>query len=233
MIGRINSFQSLGAVDGPGIRYVIFMQGCNMRCKYCHNPETWDKHLGKEYTPEEVLNKIINYKEYFGEKGGVTVSGGEPLLQSKFIKELFKLCKKNGINTCLDTSGTILDDEVKELLKYTDIVLLDIKFTNEKDYKEITLANYLDVLKFLEYLNDQNIKTIIRQVILTNINDTDENIEKLNILKNRYSCIEKIELLPFKKICEVKYNKLNINFPFKDICETPNELIIKLSKKLK
>lgn len=233
MIGRINSFQSLGAVDGPGIRYVIFMQGCNMRCKYCHNPETWDKHLGKEYTPEEVLNKIINYKEYFGEKGGVTVSGGEPLLQSKFIKELFKSCKKNGINTCLDTSGTILDDEVKELLKYTDIVLLDIKFTNEKDYKEITLANYLDVLKFLEYLNDQNIKTIIRQVILTNINDTDENIEKLNILKNRYSCIEKIEFLPFKKICEVKYNKLNINFPFKDICETSNELIIKLSKKLK
>lgn len=233
MIGRINSFQSLGAVDGPGIRYVIFMQGCNMRCKYCHNPETWDKHLGKEYTPEEVLNKIINYKEYFGEKGGVTVSGGEPLLQSKFIKELFKLCKKNGINTCLDTSGTILDDEVKELLKYTDIVLLDIKFTNEKDYKEITLANYLDVLKFLEYLNDQNIKTIIRQVILTNINDTDENIEKLNILKNRYSCIEKIEFLPFKKICEIKYNNLNINFPFKDICETSNELIIKLSKKLK
>ena len=181
MIGRINSFQSLGAVDGPGIRYVVFMQGCNLRCKFCHNPETWDCNLGETYTPEEVFSRVIKYKEYFGENGGITVSGGEPLLQSKFVYQLFELCKKNGINTCLDTSGTILNDSVKELLSVTDIVLLDIKFTNDLDYINITKANYQNVLLFLEYLDKQNIKTIIRQVIIPSVNDNDENISNLKI----------------------------------------------------
>ena len=132
--GHINSIQSLGTVDGPGIRFVVFMQGCNLRCGCCHNPDTWELFEGKTYRPSEILKKAERYKSYFGEIGGITLSGGEPLLQADFVTELFRLCQENGINTCLDTSGSIFDDSAKEVLKYTDRVLLDIKYTNEEMY---------------------------------------------------------------------------------------------------
>ena len=133
-VGRIHSFQSLGTVDGPGIRFVAFLSGCNLRCKCCHNPDTWLIKDGKEYDAESVVQKVLRQKEYFGNKGGITLSGGEPLLQASFCTEIFRLCKQNGVNTCLDTSGSILNKQELDLLDFTDRVLLDIKYTNDKDY---------------------------------------------------------------------------------------------------
>ena len=133
--GRIHSFQSLGTVDGPGIRFVAFMQGCNLRCSCCHNPDTWDCYAGTVYTASDVVSKAERFREYFGEKGGITVSGGEPLLQADFVREVFRLCHEKGINTCLDTSGCILNDSVKALLDETDRVLLDIKYDYEDSYR--------------------------------------------------------------------------------------------------
>lgn len=233
MIGKINSICSLGTVDGPGIRYVIFLQGCNLRCGYCHNPETWNNCEGNDVTTEELINKIIKYKSYFKDNGGVTVSGGEPLLQAKFVTDLFKKCHENGINTCLDTSGNIFNEDVKELLNHTDLVLLDVKFTNEEDYLEYTLGSYNKVINFLSYLDSNNNKVILRQVIVPTLNDSNDNILKLKELANTYKCVSNIELLPFKKICQSKYDNLNINFKF-NIYDTPSkDLMDKLNKYLK
>ncbi len=213
-LGKIHSFQSLGTVDGPGVRYVVFMQGCNLRCSCCHNPDTWNLNGAKTYTAEEVVKNVCRYKEYFGKDGGITVSGGEPLLQAEFIKNLFALCKKNGVNTCLDTSGSIVNEEVSSLLNFTDRVLLDIKYTNEKHYVKFVGCELKKVLEFLKVLNERKIKTTIRQVIIPTINDTEENILRLKEIVNEHPCVDKVELLPFKKICQTKYDSLNIKFPF-------------------
>ncbi len=231
--GKIHSFQSLGTVDGPGVRFVVFMQGCNLRCKCCHNPDTWDKSGGTEYTATEIIEKALRFREYFGSEGGITLSGGEPLLQSEFAEEIFRLAKSNGINTCLDTSGSILNDSVKELLKVTDIVLLDYKYTNDEQYIENVGCEKKKIDAFLSYLNERKIPTIIRQVIIPTLNDNAENIERLKLLKREFSCIEKIELLPFRKICKSKYDNLGIPFPFAHI-ETPSkEKMEELNKILK
>ena len=134
VVGQVHSIQSLGTVDGPGLRFVVFLQGCNLRCGCCHNPDTWEMHSDKQFTADEIVEKALHYKEYFGEKGGITLSGGEPLLQAEFCYEIFKHCHENGINTCLDTSGSILNDKVKNLLTETDRVLLDIKYTDDDLY---------------------------------------------------------------------------------------------------
>ncbi|MBQ4060691.1 MAG: 4Fe-4S cluster-binding domain-containing protein, partial [Bacilli bacterium] len=136
MIGKIHSIQSLGTLDGPGIRFVVFMQGCNLRCHCCHNPDTWEVNNGKEISDEDLINKAIRYKEYFKDNGGITVSGGEPLLQAKFVYEVFKKAHENNINTCLDTSGCILNEDIKLLLSHTDKVLLDIKYCNDDLYQK-------------------------------------------------------------------------------------------------
>jgi pyruvate formate lyase activating enzyme len=154
-MGRIHSFQSLGTVDGPGIRSVIFFQGCNLRCKCCHNPDTWQYDQGQEITAQEIVNKVLRFKTYFGKNGGITLSGGEPLLQVGFAKEIFTLCHENGIHTCMDTSGSILTDDVKDLLSETDRVLLDIKYTNDTDYRENAGCGIQTPLAFLDYLNEK------------------------------------------------------------------------------
>lgn len=228
--GKIHSFQSLGTLDGPGLRCVVFMQGCNLRCVYCHNPDTWSLNSENEYTPSELFEKIKRYKNYFGKEGGVTFSGGEVLLQSDFVKEVFKLCKKEEISTCIDTSGSIINDSVKELLEYTDVCLLDIKMTNEDDYKKYTKGSFLKTLEFLELLQKNKIRTWIRQVIISGITNNEENIKKLKEIKEKYSCIEKIELLPFRKLCAEKYEKMGIDFPVKDVPETSEETITELNK---
>lgn len=220
--GRIHSVQSMGTLDGPGVRYVVFLQGCNLRCKCCHNPDTWELAGGTLYTPRETVEKALRFKEYFANGGGITVSGGEPLLQSEFVYEVFKLCHNHEINTCLDTSGSILNENIKKLLSETDRVLLDIKYTADDLYKENVGCSYEKPLEFLAYLDSAEIKTTIRQVIIPGINDNEENIEKLNSLKREYSCIDKIELLPFKKICQTKYDIMGIEFPFGHI-ETPDK----------
>lgn len=213
--GYIHSFQSLGTVDGPGVRFVVFFQGCNLRCKCCHNPDTWER-IGdsKEYTAVEVAHKVIRYKEYFKGVGGITLSGGEPLLQAEFAKDIFTLCKEEGINTCLDTSGSVSGDEVLSLLDVTDRVLLDIKYTDEAMYKENAGCSLSKVLDFLKILNEKGIPTTLRQVVIPTVNDSEDNIIKLKEIAMAHKCVDKIELLPFRKICQTKYDQMNMIFPF-------------------
>ena len=212
--GKVNSIQTLGTLDGPGVRFVVFLQGCNLRCGCCHNPDTWHINGGTVYSAEEIAAKAKRYKSYFKNEGGITVSGGEPLLQAKFVKELFELCHKDGINTCLDTSGSIMNDDVKSLLDVTDYVLLDIKYTNNEDYKAHVGCELSKPLEFLKLLSEKNIPTVIRQVIIPTLNDNEDNILKLKEISKNYGNIKKTELLPFKKICAAKYENLKIPFKF-------------------
>lgn len=233
MNGRIHSIQSLGTLDGPGIRFVVFVQGCCLRCGCCHNPDTWDIFGGSEVTPEEIVLKAKRYTEYFGTDGGITVSGGEPLLQPRFVKELFSLCKAEGINTCLDTSGCILDESVKELLSVTDRVLLDIKYTSDELYKKHVGCGFDKPLEFLEYLNEKQIPVTLRQVIIPTLNDNEENVISLREIARNHKCVDGVELLPFKKICTVKYDKMGIVFPFSNIDEPKREDMERLNGILK
>ena len=214
LIGKVNSIQTLGTLDGPGVRFVVFMQGCNLRCGCCHNPETWETAGGTEYSVTELADKTERYREYFKDNGGITLTGGEPLLQAEFVSELFKECHKRGINTCLDTSGSILNDSVKEALSHTDRVLLDIKYTSDEDYKKYVGCSIDKPLKFLDYLNKQKIPTTVRQVIIPTLNDSKESILRLKSIVSNHACIDKIELLPFKKLCQTKYDNLNLEFKF-------------------
>ena len=214
MIGNVHSIQSLGTLDGPGVRFVVFLQGCNLRCGCCHNPDTWDFDDKKLYTPPEIIKMACRYKEYFGADGGITISGGEPLLQAEFVREVFTLAHAEGINTCLDTSGSILTDKVKEVLDVTDRVLLDIKYTTDELYRTHVGCSITAPLRFLDYLEEKGIKTTVRQVTIPTLNDDAESVKALKELTRGYTCIDKIELLPFKKICQVKYDEMGIVFPF-------------------
>ncbi|MBQ2863553.1 MAG: pyruvate formate lyase-activating protein [Clostridia bacterium] len=220
ILGHINSIQTLGTLDGPGVRFVAFMQGCNLRCGCCHNPDTWSRGGGIQYTAEMLFERALRYRSYFGEEGGVTLSGGEPLLQADFAREFFSYCKDAGLNTCLDTSGNILDDKVKELLSVTDRVLLDIKYAADELYKKHVGCSIDAPLEFLRYLDLKGIKTTLRQVVIPTLNDDESNTEFLKSLIRSYHCIDKVELLPFKKICKVKYDRMRLPFAF-DKYETP------------
>lgn len=212
--GRIHSIQSLGTLDGPGVRFVAFLQGCHLRCKCCHNPDTWDRNGGTEYTPEALVEKVKRYREYFGDKGGITLSGGEPLLQAEFVREVFALCRREGIHTCLDTSGSILTDTVKAALAETDRVLLDWKYTEDVLYREHVGCRLEAVEAFLAYLNGQKISVTLRQVIIPTVNDTEDNVCRLRAVADAHPCVDKVELLPFRTICRTKYDSLGIPFPF-------------------
>ena len=228
--GFVSSIQSMGTLDGPGIRYVVFLQGCNLRCGCCHNPETQPLKGGTEYAAEEIIEKALRFKTYFGKEGGITLSGGEPILQAEFAAEIFTLAHEKGINTCLDTSGSILNDEIKSLLLYTDRVLLDIKYTDEDSYKEYVGCAYAPVLEFLSYLEEKGIKTTLRQVIIPTKNDNEGNILKLKAIADAHSCVDKIELLPFRKICQVKYDDMKLEFPFSSIPEPTKDVMDSLKK---
>jgi len=228
MTGRIHSFQSLGTLDGPGVRFVVFMQGCPLRCGCCHNPDTWDVNGGTEYTAEDIVRRAVRYREYFGSDGGVTVSGGEPLLQADFVREFFALCRDTGLDTCLDTSGCMLNTDVSALLDVTDRVLLDIKYTTDALYRAHVGCGMDGVLEFLAELDQRGIPTTLRQVIIPSINDTEENIRALKAIADAHGCVEKIELLPFRKICQVKYDQLDIRFPFGDIPEPSRDVMREL-----
>ncbi len=214
MTGRIHSIQSLGTVDGPGVRFVAFLQGCPLRCKCCHNPDTWSLDGGKEYTAAQLVDMASRYREYFGEKGGITLSGGEPLLQSEFAREVFALCRQRGIHTCLDTSGCVSDPSAERLLEVTDRVLLDIKYTDEESYRQHVGCSLTEVLDFLAQLDRRQIPTTLRQVIIPSVNDTVENMAALKALAASHPCVDGVELLPFRKICQVKYDNMGLSFPF-------------------
>ena len=231
--GFIHSIQSLGTVDGPGVRFVVFLQGCNLRCGCCHNPDTWQLNSGTQYTAQQIADRATNYKNYFGSLGGITLSGGEPLLQAEFAYEVFSLCKQNGINTCLDTSGSILNEQVKQLLTVTDRVLLDIKYTNSSDYQEYVGCKLDKPLEFLAYLSEQKIPTTMRQVIIPTLTDNPENIKKLKQIADGYPVVDKIELLPFRKICQTKYDSMKIDFRFGDLPEPTADKMDELNKLLK
>lgn len=211
--GRIHSHESFGTVDGPGIRYVIFMQGCPLRCRFCHNPDTWNpKDFKREETPEETFKEILKYKNFI-KKGGVTITGGEPLLQAEYVKEVFALCKKEGIHTALDTSGYIFNDTVKEALNYTDLVLLDIKCIDENIHKNLTSVELNPILKFLEYLKSINKKIWIRHVVVPEITDDDKLLEKTaDFIKSIGEIVEKVEILPYHTLGKYKWEQLGLKY---------------------
>ena len=233
IMGRVHSIQSMGTLDGPGVRFVIFLKGCPLRCKCCHNPDTWDAEGGKEYSAEELVKKALRFKEYFGREGGVTISGGEPLLQADFVRNVFELCHESGLNTCLDTSGCILNHKVRALLDVTDRVLLDIKYTTDALYRENVGCSIDTPMAFLDYLCEKNIPTTVRQVIIPTQNDSDESILSLKKIVDTHPNVDKVELLPFRKICQVKYDNMNINFPFGNIPEPQKELMAHLNELIK
>lgn len=219
MKGFVHSIQSLGTVDGPGVRFVAFLSGCPLRCACCHNPDTWEAGVGDVYTPTELFQKANRFRDYFGKEGGVTLSGGEPLLQADFCKEYFSICKEAGLHTCLDTSGCMLTPAGKELLSVTDRVLLDIKYASEEDYRRYVGCSLSAPLDFLAYLNGAGIKTTLRQVVIPTLNDSEQSVRFLCDLRARYPVVDTVELLPFRKICEVKYKSLGIPFPLANIEE--------------
>ena len=230
--GRIHSIQTLGTLDGPGVRFVLFLQGCPLRCGCCHNPDTWETIGGTEMTATEIALKVERYRTYYGTEGGITASGGEPLLQSVFLTELFSECKKRDINTCLDTSGCILNDDAKNLLRVTDRVLLDVKYPTDAQYRDYVGCGIDTPLAFLSYLNEVKIPVTLRQVILPTLNDTEENARFLAALLDRYPIIDKTELLPFRKLCTVKYERLGLDFRFGNLEEPTPECIRSLEEKI-
>lgn len=214
--GRIHSFESMGLVDGPGIRNVVFFQGCPLRCQFCHNPDTWDFSKGEEITPEELLSKIIKYKPYFKNNGGVTFSGGEPLMQPEFLLQCLKLCKKNDIHTAIDTSGCGNGD-YNQLLKYTDLVLLDIKHVDSENFKTLTGINKSKMDDFIYALNQSNSRVWARHVVIPTMTDSKEHIKKLSQIISILKNIDKIELLPYHTMGIFKYSQLGLDYPLEHI----------------
>lgn len=226
MIGKIHSIETCGTVDGPGIRFIIFTQGCPLRCKYCHNPDTWILAEGKDYDSEDLITEIKKYRSYMKfSNGGVTITGGEPLMQVDFVSEIFKRCREEGIHTALDTSGQGDFEKAKDLLKYTDLVLLDIKSINKSVFKDLTKANLEASLKFLNYLQEKNISTWIRHVIVPSITDDLSDLEELAKFIAPYENIKQIELLPFHKMGEYKWESMGYDYELSDISEPSNSFM--------
>ncbi|QUI21248.1 pyruvate formate lyase-activating protein [Vallitalea pronyensis] len=218
--GKIHSIETCGTVDGPGIRFVIFMQGCPLRCKYCHNPDTWKLSDGEETSVEAVMTQIKKYTSYMKfSGGGVTVTGGEPLLQPHFVKELLKRCKEEQIHTALDTSGYVFNDHVKEVLDYTDLVLLDIKCYNKEQYQYITSVSLDPTLNFMQYLSDTKKSVWIRYVLVPGLSDKEAYIDGLGKYLSQFDNIDRVELLPFHKMGEYKWEELGLTYELKDTQE--------------
>lgn len=217
LIGRIHSLESFGTVDGPGIRFVVFLQGCPLRCLYCHNPDTWDVTKDTPYrmTPEELLSEVLRYKSFIA-KGGVTVTGGEPLLQSDFLKAFFRLCRSEGIHTALDTSGYICSAKALEVLEYTDLALLDIKTLNPDLHPILTGVGSENTLRFLDELEARGIPTWIRHVLVPGLTDEDVWLTALAQYISRYKVVQKVELLPYHSMGTYKYEQLGLDYKLKD-----------------
>lgn len=221
MEGHIHSFESFGTVDGPGIRFVVFMQGCPMRCKYCHNPDTWPFAGGRTYTPEEVAKNALRYKNYFTGGGGITVSGGEPMAQAEFVKQLFTLIKKAGVSTALDTSGVMFDSsnphKFDDLLAVTDLVLLDIKHIDDGAHRQLTGHSNKDILAFARYLSSIGKDMWVRHVLVPTVTDDDDSLRALAAFLSTLGNVKKVEVLPYHTMGVVKYKNLGISYPLEGV----------------
>lgn len=238
VIGKIHSFFAGGTVDGPGIRYVIFVKGCPLRCMYCHNPDTWTQDGAQEFTPEDIVKEALKYRGYFSTGGGVTITGGEPLMQIDFVTEVFKLLKKNKIHTALDTSGICFDEDdsllmekFNELIKYTDLVLLDIKHIDDNEHIKLTGKSNKNVLKFAKYLSDNNIHMWIRHVLVPTITLNDGYLIKTKEFIDTLKTVDKIEVLPYHTMGINKYKSLGIPYRLEGI-ETPSKEEVRHAKYL-
>ena len=221
MIGKIHSFESFGAADGPGVRFIVFLHGCPLRCVYCHNPDTWaNEKPAMEFSPEEVLKRALRYRDYWGEKGGITVSGGEPLLQAEFAAELFELAHAEGGTTCLDTSGASFrrgDAAIERLISVTDTVLLDIKAFDSKLHREVTGADNSQILDFARYLSEKGVSTWIRRVIVPGLTDGEDDLKKTGEFISSLKNIERIEVLPYHDFGVEKWRNLGIKYPLEGV----------------
>ena len=230
LTGNIHSVESFGTVDGPGIRFVVFMQGCPMRCLYCHNPDTWEYETDNKMTADEIISKYNGVKEFL-KNGGLTVTGGEPLVQIDFITQLFQKAKEQNIHCAIDTSGILFDinntSKTDELLKYTDLVLLDIKHINNEEHKKLTGFSNKNVLDFAKYLSDKEIPVWIRHVIVPKITDKEEYLTKLGLFLKSLKNIQALDVLPYHNMAVDKYKKLGIEYKLKETIPSTKEETIK------
>ncbi len=232
MLGRVNSIESLGTLDGPGIRFVVFFQGCKLRCKYCHNPETWaEEGESKLIDSAELIEKIEKYRNYFGEDGGVTFSGGEPLRQPEFLIEMLRLCREKNIHTVLDTAGVGFG-EYDEILRLVDLVILDVKAVDSIEYKELTGQDIKYFTEFVKKVNEHKVPVWLRQVIVPTINDDLSHIDRLKQFATTIPTVEKIELLPYKTIGVHKYKTLNLPYRLEGVPELSEEKLKELNEYL-
>ena len=231
MIGHIHSTESFGAADGPGVRFIVFMQGCHMRCRYCHNPDTWKMDGGDEVTADEILKRALRFKPYWGKDGGITISGGEPLLQIDFVIELFKKAKELGINTCIDTAGNPFTKEepffskFEELMKYTDLLLLDLKEINPTRHKDLTGFDNSNIIEMAKYLSEINKPVWIRHVLVPEHSDFDEDLDALGDFIDTLSNVDRVEILPYHTLGKFKWENLGIPYTLESISPPSAERI--------
>lgn len=227
ILGNIHSIESFGTVDGPGIRLVVFMQGCPMRCKYCHNPDTWEYSENNQISIEEILEKYESIKEFL-KNGGITLTGGEPLMQVDFAIELFKAAKEKNIHTAIDTSGVIFNKEkIDELIKYTDLFMLDIKHINEEEHKKLTGHSNKQILEFAKYLSEKNVPLWIRHVVVPTITDKEEYLQELGRFIAGLKSLKALDVLPYHNMAISKYESLGMEYPLKDLPPLTKEQAIK------
>ena len=231
MIGHIHSTESFGAADGPGVRFIVFMQGCHMRCRYCHNPDTWKMDGGDEVTADEILKRALRFKPYWGKDGGITISGGEPLLQIDFVIELFKKAKELGINTCIDTAGNPFTKEdpffskFEELMKYTDLLLLDLIEINPTRHKDLTGFDNSNIIEMAKYLSEINKPVWIRHVLVPEHSDFDEDLDALGDFIDTLSNVDRVEILPYHTLGKFKWENLGIPYTLESISPPSAERI--------
>ena len=231
MIGHIHSTESFGAADGPGVRFIVFMQGCHMRCRYCHNPDTWKMDGGDEVTADEILKRAVRFKPYWGKDGGITISGGEPLLQIDFVIELFKKAKELGINTCIDTAGNPFTKEkpffskFEELMKYTNLLLLDLKEINPARHKDLTGFDNSNIIEMAKYLSEINKPVWIRHVLVPEHSDFDEDLDALGDFIDTLSNVDRVEILPYHTLGKFKWENLGIPYTLENISPPSAERI--------
>ena len=229
MKGYVHSLQSLGTVDGPGVRSVVFLSGCPLRCIYCHNPDTWERQEKQLTDAKELAERLLSFYSFI-KNGGVTFSGGEPLLQAEFVTEVASILKKEGLHVAVDTCGAPVTPATERLLEVADLFLLDIKMTTEEDYKRHTGGSLTATMAFLDRLEEMGKDVWIRHAVVPNLNDTEEDILRLAELIKGYTCIKKVELLPFKNLCLEKYHTLNIPFPLEGTPPMKAEELEKLER---